>query len=292
MKEYRVKVNEIELQLQDEGQHDEVIIFLHFGGANLMVWQRVLPYFQDKYRLILVDLRGHGKSDKPQDDYDIDVMASDIIGVMQQIRLEKAHVIGSSLGAEVGLSMAANYPDRVTSLVCDGALASEFGPFSTWEGSEAEFEQHVAEQMGKMRNMAEKVFPSVEAYVASRRDIFEPMGWWNESVAAMERYNACERADGTYAKAFGKQAMLSYMAHYFSYRFENYYKRVTCPLLLLPDEDVLADERETAVMEKLCALAPQAVVADIKDWNHPYGWLLEPENACHAILEFLDDIFT
>jgi pimeloyl-ACP methyl ester carboxylesterase len=45
-----------------------------------MMWQRVVPYFQDHYRLILVDLRDHDKSDKPQASGHIDQMARDVVG--------------------------------------------------------------------------------------------------------------------------------------------------------------------------------------------------------------------
>ena len=54
-------------------------------------------------------------------------------------RAADALLIGSSLGAEVGLSLAANYPQRVTALVCDGAFYSEGGPYGKWDGSEEAF---------------------------------------------------------------------------------------------------------------------------------------------------------
>ncbi len=129
MQEIRVQVNQIELQIREYEQEGDAIIFLHFSGVNLMMWQRIIPYFQEHYRLILVDLRGHGKSDKPETGYHMDEMARDVIGVMQHLKLERAHIVGSSLGAEVGLSIAANYPEKVISLVCDGALCSEYGPY-------------------------------------------------------------------------------------------------------------------------------------------------------------------
>ena len=134
MKELRVKVNNIELQIREYEHEGDAIIFLHFSGANLMMWQRAISDFRDRYRLILVDLRGHGKSDKPETGYHMDEMARDVIGIMDHLALERAHVVGSSLGAEVGLSMAANYPDKVISLVCDGALNSEYGPYGTSPG--------------------------------------------------------------------------------------------------------------------------------------------------------------
>ena len=244
MKEIRVKVNQIELQIREYEQEGDAIIFLHFSGANLLMWQRIIPYFQDQYRLILVDLRGHGKSDRPENGYHMDEMARDVIGVMEQLNLERVHIIGSSLGAEVGLSIAANYPEKVISLVCDGALYSEYGPYGIWKGSETDFEEHVARQLEKMRNTPETVFPSVDALVDDRREVFEKYVGWTKYVEAVERYGAYKVDEGKYTKGFGKQAMENYMKHYFQYRFEDYYREVKCPLLMLPGEGELENERE------------------------------------------------
>ena len=290
MKEKRVKVGQIELQIRVYQREADAIIFLHFSAANLMMWQRAIPYFQDHYRLILVDLRGHGKSDKPANGYQMDDMAWDVIGMMQQLKLERAHIVGSSLGAEVGLSLAANAPERVISLVCDGALSSEYGPYGTWEGSQADYEDHVAHQLEKMRSAPEKIYPSVDALVANSREALEGIGWWNEYVEAMERYGAYQLSDGNYTKCFIKPARIDYMQHYFQYHLEDYYRKVKCPLLMLPGEDVFENEREKAAMEGLRDLAKQAQVVAVSGWVHPYGWLLNPEGVCREILRFLGTI--
>jgi len=285
MQETRVKANQIELQIREYEHEGDAIIFLHFGGANLMTWQRVVPYFQDQYRLILVDLRGHGKSDKPETGYHIDEMASDVVGVIQYLKLERVHIVGSSLGAEVGLSIAANYPDKVISLVCDGALHSEYGPYGTWDGSEKDFDEHVANRLEKIRNDPETVFPSIDALVDDRREVFEKYGWWNEYIEALERYGAYKVNEGKYARGMGKQATENYMKYYFQYRFEDYYKRVKCPLLMLAEKE-LENEREKAAMKGLIMLAEQGEIVEVSGWVHPYGWLLGPEDASKVILDF------
>ena len=286
IQDLRINVGDITLQSRDYEHEGDAIIFLHFGGGNLMIWQRAVPYFQDRYRLILVDLRGHGKSDRPETGYHIDEMARDVVGMMAQLELERAHIVGSSLGAEVALSIAANYPERTLSIVCDGALSSEYGPYGTWEGSETEFETHVASQLERIRNKSATLFDSVDALVDVRRELFEKYGWWNEYVEATERYGAYEVA-GKYQGGMGKQALESYMQHYFHYCFEDYYRRVKCPLLMLAEKD-LDDGREKAAMQGLRALAAQGELVEVDGWVHPYGWLLDPENASKAILEFLE----
>ncbi|MBN1661617.1 MAG: alpha/beta hydrolase [Anaerolineae bacterium] len=288
MEEIRVKVDDLELQIREGGQ-GEAIVFLHFSGANLMMWERVIPYFQDRYRLILVDLRGHGRSDRPETGYHVDDMARDVAEMMEQLELERAHIVGSSLGAEVGLALAAHYPEKVLSLVCDGALSSEYGPYSAWEGSEADFQEYVAGQLERMQSRPETLFPSVDAAVENSHQALEKYGYWNEYVEAMERYGAYRVDEGEYAKGVRKQAMIEYMGHYFQARFEDYYGRVKCPVLMVPGEDVLANEQEKAAMEGLAALAEHAEIAQVNGWDHPFGWLLDPEEVCKAVEKFLGD---
>jgi 2-succinyl-6-hydroxy-2,4-cyclohexadiene-1-carboxylate synthase len=287
MHERRVKAGQIELQVREYEHDGEAIIFLHFSGANLWMWQRAIPIFQDRYRLILVDLRGHGKSDKPERGYHMDQMAHDVIAMMPQLELERAHIVGSSLGAEVGLSMAANDPEKVLSLVCEGAVCSEYGPYSAWEGSEAEFEAYVAGQLERIRESAEKIYPSVDALVENSREVFEKQGWWNPDVEAMVRYGAFKLGEECYTKGFRKQALEDYMGHYFRVRFEEYYRKVKCPMLMLVEAEGPENEREMAVIEKLQALARRGQIVAIAGWVHPYGWLLNPEAACAAITTFL-----
>jgi 2-succinyl-6-hydroxy-2,4-cyclohexadiene-1-carboxylate synthase len=102
--------------------------------------------------------------------------------MMQTLKLERAHVVGSSLGAEVGLSLAANHPEKVISLVCDGALSSEYGPHGTWEGSQPDFEVHVARQLEKMQNRPESIYPSVDALVDKSRASLADTGWAMENI--------------------------------------------------------------------------------------------------------------
>jgi pimeloyl-ACP methyl ester carboxylesterase len=287
VKELRVGTNGIELQVRDYEHAGDTVVFLHFSGANLMMWERALPHFLDRYRVLLVDLRGHGKSDAPESGYPMDEMARDIIGVMHQLGIGRAHVVGSSMGAEVGLAMAANHADRVDSLACDGALYSECGPYGAWEGTEDGYRDHVARLLEKLRAAPGAVFPSVDALVNAGRAALEPIGWWNADVEAMERYGAHRVDDGTWRKRFAKPGRLDYMEQYYRYRLEDCFRRITCPLLMLPERDDLENARVKAAMEGLRSLAANARIEVVDGWVHPYGWLLDPGNMCRAVLRFL-----
>lgn len=287
MKEERVRTNQIELQVRDYQHEGEAIIFLHFSGANLMMWQPVVPYFQDRFRVILVDLRGHGKSYIPEGGYHMDEMACDVIGVMDHLQIDKAHIIGSSLGAEVGLSLAAKDQERVLSLILDGALNSEFGPYGLWEGTEEEFDEHVNTQLENIRNNPVVVFPTLDALMENRKELLEKYDWWNEYVADMEQYGAQRLEAGQYMKGWGKQSHAAYMQNYFYYRFEDYYPKVQCPLLMLINKN-REEGREKEVLLGLRNLAENAEIGQVDGWEHPYLWMLDPNKVCGTILKFLD----
>jgi 2-succinyl-6-hydroxy-2,4-cyclohexadiene-1-carboxylate synthase len=289
MKDQRINIGEIELNIRDYQHEGEAIIFLHYGGGNLMMWQPVVPYFQEKYHLILFDLRGHGKSDKPRQGYHIDQMADDVVAVMEKLQIGQAHLIGSSMGAEISLSMAANYPKKVLSLVLDGALSSEFGPYGTWEGSEAEFKEHVAQIMEKMRSAPPKTYPSVDALVEKTKEMFAETGWWNDTFEAVTRHDATKIGEGKYTTSWGIVAE-DYMGNYFFYRFEDYYKKIKCPVLMLPDTVHGLDQREKAAMEGMYKLVDRGKIVEVPRWIHPYGWMITPKEVSKAVWEFFDEV--
>ena len=291
VQDLRVDVGEIELQIREYERDGEAIIFLHFGGGNLMMWQGVVPNFQNDYRLILVDLRGHGKSDKPKTGYHVDQMARDVVRIMEYLGLSRAHIVGSSLGAEVGLSMAANHPLKVVSLVCEGALYSEYGPYGIWDGSEAEFEENVTHQLAEACKRSHPVFRSNDELLAAKRQDYEKYGWWNKNFKALIEYDSHEISEGAFTySSWPNWAMEEYLEHYYETRFEDYYKQVKCPVLMLPGEEELLNERINIAMEGLSELLPEVKIEKIPGWVHPYGWLLNPEGVSKVVSEFLIEV--
>jgi hypothetical protein len=103
----------------------------------------------------------------------------------------------------------------------------------------------------------------------------------------MERYGAEQGADGEWTTGFGGAPLADYLAHYYQIRLETYYRRISCPLLLLTGTEEWENTRERAVMEGLRDLAAQAQIHVVEGWEHPYGWLLKPDDVCAVILAFL-----
>ncbi|AKU98368.1 Hydrolase, alpha/beta hydrolase fold family [Labilithrix luteola] len=113
------------------GEHDLPPLVLVFGfGMTVLDWVDLgyVEALKDAFRLIAIEPRGHGTSDGSTnpDDYRLDLLASDVIAVMNHLAIEKAIVGGYSLGAKIVLSLASRHPQRLAGLVLGGfEFASE-----------------------------------------------------------------------------------------------------------------------------------------------------------------------
>ncbi len=292
MKELKIVNNGIEIQIRDYEGTGSAVLFLHYGGGNLMMWQGVIPFFQKKHRLILLDLRGHGRSSKPATGYHIDDMAGDVQNVIQQLQPGPVHLVGCSMGAEVGLSLAAHYPEQTASLVCDGAFYSEYGPYGGWEESETEFNEMVAQQLTEIHNATDPIFDSVAEFVANRRQLLEKYNLWDPQFEAIFTYDACQQTDGPgYTRSWQKAAREGYFKHYFNYRFEDYYRRVQCPLLVLAPKDELENPKAAKIMQQVVQLVPDGrLVPAPAATQHPYGWIQDPAGMSEIVLKFLQEV--
>lgn len=86
-------------------------------GATLEWWQRLVPVLSTRYRTIVYDNRGVGRSDVPPGPYSIPAMAEDAVAVMDAAGLASAHVFGASMGGMIAQELALNHPGRVRSLI-------------------------------------------------------------------------------------------------------------------------------------------------------------------------------
>ena len=105
----------------------EPVILLHGGLANANYWGNQVKALQSRYRVIVVDSRGHGRSSRDDKPYGYDLMASDIIALMDFLKIPKAAIVGWSDGAIIGLDIALNHPERLTKLFAFAANSDPSG---------------------------------------------------------------------------------------------------------------------------------------------------------------------
>jgi 3-oxoadipate enol-lactonase len=105
-----------------------------FGGSlasDLSMWDPILPRFTGSFNVVRYDLRGHGSSPVPTGPYEIADLGTDLLALLDRLSIQRAHLVGLSLGAMAAMWAAAQAPDRVDRLVlcCTSAL---LGPQEMW----------------------------------------------------------------------------------------------------------------------------------------------------------------
>ena len=108
-------VNTISLYYEEEGQ-GEPLLFLHGLGSDGRSWEYQREYFANDFRVIVVDVRGHGRSAKPPGPYSVPQFAADIFALLDHLQIDRFHLVGLSMGGMIGFQMAVDQPERFKSL--------------------------------------------------------------------------------------------------------------------------------------------------------------------------------
>ncbi len=111
----KVKANRITINYDQQGT-GEPLILIPFLTADHACYAFQVAEYAKHFTCISLDLRGTGESEKPEGAYSTEVLADDVAAFMQALGIAKAHISGLSLGAAIGMWLAAKYPDSVLSL--------------------------------------------------------------------------------------------------------------------------------------------------------------------------------
>lgn len=109
----------------------EVLVLANSLGTAIGMWDAQMPRLTERYRVLRYDLRGHGRSDVPSGPYEIADLGRDLLSVVADAGVERAHVAGVSIGAMSAMWAAAHGPERVDRLVLISTSA-RLGPPEAW----------------------------------------------------------------------------------------------------------------------------------------------------------------
>lgn len=103
------------------------VTFIHGAGGSSTIWYKQIKSFTKKYNVLLIDLRGHGKSNKSSvkgfnQKYTFSFIANDVLEVLNHENIQKSHFAGISLGTIIIRQIAEQYPERVSSMIMGGAI--------------------------------------------------------------------------------------------------------------------------------------------------------------------------
>lgn len=121
---------DINLYYQEKGA-GKPFVLLHGNGEDGTYFQHQIAHFSRQYRVIAVDTRGHGKSPRGTAPFTMDQFAEDLKGLMDQLGIESAILLGFSDGANIGMKFALRHPERVRALILNGGNLDSRGIKST-----------------------------------------------------------------------------------------------------------------------------------------------------------------
>jgi 3-oxoadipate enol-lactonase len=132
------QANGITLQYEVHGE-GEPLLLINGLADDLTSWAYQIPDFEQRYQTIIFDNRGIGGSGMPAGPYTTAMMAADAKGLLDALGIERAHVLGVSMGGMIAQELAINYPDRVNKLLlcatCSEPSAANTRLYAFWEYS-------------------------------------------------------------------------------------------------------------------------------------------------------------
>ena len=276
------------LDIPNEGK--ETIVLLHYGGATLGMWNGIFPYFKNDYRILALDMRCHGFSDKPEECH-IDDMAKDIAALMDYLGIGKAYIIGSSMGANAAISLAANHSEKVIAMVLDGGLYDIVGPDSK-EQILTDEEILKAKNELKEQIFADpvKLYDSREECLQASKKSWEKEFTWTDIIRIIAEDEIFETEDGKFRSPQEKDDIWNFIAPLYEVRFQDYFDKITCPILWLPDVEEAPNEIVQRNLKKYAKNLKYHKIVTIKGSVHAYTSLLKPEVFSKETLTFIEEV--
>jgi 3-oxoadipate enol-lactonase len=235
-------INQLQIHYQESGS-GEAILFLHGLGSCGQDWILQFPAFEIRFRVIAPDLRGHGQTDKPPGRVRVAHLASDVLGLLDTLTVERAHVVGLSLGGCVALLLALDAPQRVRSLT----LVNTFAHLEPGDPG------HALMLVSRLALLGVRGLPAQAHFVAARM--------FPKPEQEILRKLAAERIASNDMATY-RRLMLAIGA----FDVRNRLGQITCPTL------VIAGDRDTTVpihpKQFLAARIPGARLEIIADSGH------------------------
>lgn len=125
----KVVANGITMHYWQSGRGEDVVL-IHGMGGNLAMWHMEIgPALQQEYRITTYDIRGHGRTDIAPTGYTMQSLSEDLRCLMDTLGIQRAQLVGHSLGGDIALHFAFRYPQRVHRAVVMEAM---FPPLASW----------------------------------------------------------------------------------------------------------------------------------------------------------------
>jgi len=245
-----IEVNGLRLHYTRTGGARPPVVLAHGVTDDGLCWTPVAEALAPEYDVIMVDARGHGRSDAPEQGYEPAEQAADLAGVIAALGLHRPAVLGHSMGAATALALAGAYPDVPRAILLEDPPAWWMGTWDTSPASE--------ERQAQMRTwLSELKRKTREELIAEQR-------------AAMPNWSEAELGPWADAKLRFSPSVLSAFNPNAAATIDwpATLRRITCPALLItadPTQGAIVTEESAAALQ---ALVPQLRIAHIPGAGH------------------------
>lgn len=238
----------------------EPVLLLHGLGSSCLDWEYQIPALAARYRVIAMDMRGHGRSDKPRERYSIAGFSADVEALIEHLRLGPVHLIGLSMGGMIGFQLAVDQPRLLKSLCIVNSA-----PQVKVRG--------VSDLLQLSRRWTLARFLSMRTVGIALGKLLFP-----KPEQAELRNKVAER----WARN-DKQAYLASMDAIIGWGVLNKVSRITCPTLIIAADH---DYTPVALKQAYVKLLPNARLVVVKDSRHATP-LDQPAEFNRIALEFI-----
>jgi pimeloyl-ACP methyl ester carboxylesterase len=277
-REGRVATNGLSLHYRDWGGEGRPIVLLHGLASNARIWDLVAPRLTDAGRVIAINQRGHGGSDRPPEGYTFEDVTADLAGAIDALELNQPLIIGHSWGANVAVCFAVAHADAAGGIgMVDGGVF-DLSSNMTWEDAERTMAPPRLAGTPRTRflDMAKK---------------FELGSNWTPEVEAAVMGNFEVREDDTIAPWLTFERHMKILRAIYGYHPAEALPQVACPALIMPcvrgDSEMV--QRKRAAVERVQPLLRRGKVVWFEDAIHDVP-LQRPTLVADAIGSFVRDL--
>lgn len=240
------------------------VVLIHGYTDNARDWVPLIPHLSKDFRLILVDIRGHGQSDKPECCYARIDFAYDIRLLLDRLHIQRADIVGHSLGSLIAQVLAEEWPQRVGKVVL---ISSTAGPRAGSPPRKPAFDF-----AAEIRKLREPIDPDSPFMVA----------WWDSPKPVDPEFIRRQRRDSARIPLTVWLAVLDQGANFSD--LQRNLPELTAPVLLIwgSDDPIMEEEGRQTLREGL----PSATVKVFDGLGHNPFWE-DPQAVANAINPFL-----
>ncbi len=265
-------LSKAELFYYDTKEEKPVIICIHGMYGRAETWSDFIIHYADRYRVIAPDLRGHGRSSKPDGYYTIDEMGEDIRELMEMLGIEHAILVGHSMGGGIVGYLAARYRNMVKAAAILDKTAK--GP-----------EKHAPILSSQVKEYDAFTKEWRETF-DTRREALECIRMSSGSELETEYFvNSLYEDKSGYHFMFSKQALAAYRAN--NYDWMDLLSLITCKTLLIKSAGEGCVTKQDFMEMEACL--KDAIVYTMSNTNHNVH-LAEKEEFYQVFDQFLDSI--